>query len=65
MPQYQVRLHGIRAAMTDTNGGPDREWYAEIDEEWIDPEVIRGVERVTGEMYDEETGTWRRDESPL
>ena len=51
--------------MTDTNGGPDREWYAEIDEEWIDPEVIRGVERVTGEMYDEETGTWRRDESPL
>lgn len=49
--------------MTDWTGGPEKEWYAEIDEEWIDPDVIRGVERVTGETYDEETGTWHSNPS--
>lgn len=63
--------------MTDVTGGPEREWYAELDcefgcmpmdhgigidgEEWIDPDVIRGVERVTGETY--EDGTWHSNPS--
>lgn len=27
----------------------------------VDPEVIRGIERVTGETHDPETDTWRTD----
>jgi hypothetical protein len=26
-----------------------------------EPDVIRGIERVTGETYDQETGEWRSD----
>jgi len=30
-------------------------------EDWIDPEVIAGIERVTGEKY--ENGIWRKSSS--
>jgi hypothetical protein len=47
--------------MTDWTGGPEREWYDELEEEWIDPDIIRGIERVTGETY--EDGTWHSNPS--
>lgn len=46
--------------VTDATGGPDPEWDKELDEDyWIDPDIIRGIERITGETYRD--GRWYQE----
>jgi hypothetical protein len=54
--------HGEGPA-TETRGGENPDWEnakpgEPLKEKRPDPDIVRGVEQVTGETYDWETGGW-------